>query len=137
MLSANLKKIAKVILANQGKVILIGVGGGYAFHIPMISSRLRKEGYSEIADLIDDEKYEVFDMLAEPHKGDALDHIHSGVPAVVAHHLFYTEPNPKADYFYNRNNKDILSITHRYRIPLFVFGDQPTGEKVQFKAYNI
>ncbi len=84
-----------------------------------------------------------YDMASWPHRGDALDHINESTPAVLAFHLFgikkgqdYSLQSLEADYFYNRENENLLPLCRSLGVPLYVFGDQPEGPPALFRAYR-
>ena len=124
-------------LYENGDIILIGVGGGHEHYIwdvicPVL---LEHDQLSPFVQQIADGNYIVYDMAAHPERGDALDHIDSNTPLVVAHHLFGIGGvkglrSRDETFFYNARNNRLLSITQDLGVPLLVFGDQPVAMNV-------
>lgn len=84
-------------------------------------------------------EYEHYDMRTLPEKGDVLDNLdkHS---AILGVHLFGVSdksiPDTASNYFYNRENASLLSKAHRKDVPVYLFGEQPTGKNVtEFVEY--
>lgn len=121
-------------------VITIGLRD---FQLNYIISCLMDSEYYDIAEKLIDSDYENYDIALYPEKGDALDHIDETTEAVIAVHLFgihsRTLKSLELNYFYNKRNWELRAVTKHLGIPLIVFGDQPTGEKLKsrecFRVY--
>lgn len=104
--------------------------------------RLVSRGRALSDALADERRWDVYDISTKPEKGNALDHLEDEVALVVACHLYAidtpaegedcerlsaaaVEYGHPAEYYYNRNNRQLLPVCMQYRIPLLVYGDQP------------
>lgn len=110
-------------------LIIIGTDPEYPdwrLMIACLIGRPGQEPYEDVLKYIKTGNYIIYNMAKYPERGDALDAINESTPAVIAMHLQYDEPSLFPGYYYNKRNTDILEITRRLGIPLFVWGDQPT-----------
>ena len=123
----------------KGKVIVIGLGTNYRDQLEWAIDRVP----DHIVRQIIAGKADEYDMASWPERGDALDHITKDTEAVLAFHLFGIHERDtdvgslKPDYFYNKRNHQLLAMTRKLGVPLYVFGDQPKGASTLFKAYNV
>lgn len=110
-------------------VAIVGIGTGYEHQMDWVLNTLVVPQW--VKDLILSGYVEHYDMRTMPEKGDVIDSLdkHS---AVIGVHLYGVAPevvvSKTADYFYNRNNHELIALANTQNIPVYLMGDQP-GDK--------
>lgn len=117
-------------------IAIVGIGKNYQHQMQWI---LDAESIPEWIKIeICKDNYKHYDMFSMPENGDVIDHLNEH-SAVVGIHLYFDLPHPHHDYFYNRENEQLIKKAFYLEIPVYLAGDQPnpgTQTNHGWKSYN-